>query len=349
LFFLHGAGERGDDPDVVRRTGLPKRLDEDLALGFVVISPQCPTGSFWEVDYLEALHEDVRARFNVSDSHVAVTGLSMGGNGSWIWATERADKFAAVAPICGFGDVFAARRLRDTPVWVFHCADDNVVGVHHSDRMVAELRAAGGDVRYDRYPTGGHDSWTAAYATDELYTWLASHTAPPAAVPPNPRDEIDASGNPAAAFLHDIPARRVAFALEQSPLATIDRTVYRVQTRLYSATQWPDRLSAAGPMELREKTLSGATLSFEAVIPLLPGAPESAEGIGFRDEPAARVLSVWFDGPEAEAGAVHEALEAEARARGLAPTGERRDVVWDAPRWGSQVLRELQVVVEAGP
>jgi len=178
MLFLHGAGERGDDIALVRRHGPPK-LVEERPLPFVILSPQCPTGTTWSamIDGLAALLEDAKRRYRVDPARLCVTGLSMGGFGTWALAAARPDLIAAIAPICGGSDWFhgfplRALRLWQMPVWAFHGAKDQVVPPSGSRELVEALQALGGPARLTIYPDAGHDSWTAAYESPELYRWL---------------------------------------------------------------------------------------------------------------------------------------------------------------------------------
>lgn len=175
LLFLHGAGERGDDLERVKVHGPPKLLAAGQEMPFIVASPQAPAEQWWSVDVLDALLDDLADRYRVDPNRVYVTGLSMGGFGTWALATAYPDRFAAIAPICGGGEAEQACTLRDTPTWVFHGAQDTVVPLERSQVMVDALRTCDGFVHFTVYPDAGHDSWTATYDNPRLYQWLLSH------------------------------------------------------------------------------------------------------------------------------------------------------------------------------
>lgn len=172
ILFLHGRGESGSNLALVKRHGLARRLEEGLALPAIVVSPQCPAGSWWSTDVLSALLDEISERYRVDADRVYVTGLSMGGFGTWALALRYPDRFAAIAPVCGGGDPARACTIRHMPVWAFHGELDDVVPFARSEEMVAALRACDGDVRFTIYPEARHDSWTATYADPELYAWL---------------------------------------------------------------------------------------------------------------------------------------------------------------------------------
>jgi predicted peptidase len=178
ILFLHGSGERGTDLDLVRFIGLPHKLDTWDDCPFIVVSPQCPAHSRWVflLDPLDALLDDVLARYAVDERRVILTGMSMGGEGAWSLAAYRPERFAALVAICGRNSPMMALWLKDMPIWVFHGAQDDVVPLSASETMVAALRKAGNNPRFTVYPDAGHDSWTQAYDEPELYPWLLAQT-----------------------------------------------------------------------------------------------------------------------------------------------------------------------------
>ena len=175
ILFLHGAGERGDDLELVKTLGLPAVLDGQEEFPFIVVAPQCPEGGWWSTDVLNALLEEIIDNYSVGEDRVYATGLSMGGYGTWNLAVEYPRRFAAIAPICGGGISLLAYRLKDVPVWAFHGAKDDAVALSESEKMVDSLRESGGNVRFTVYPEAGHDSWTQTYDNPELYEWFLQH------------------------------------------------------------------------------------------------------------------------------------------------------------------------------
>lgn len=184
LLFLHGAGERGTNLARVKVHGPPKIAETNAAFPFILVSPQCPPGERWDPQALLALLDEVKARQLVDPERVYVTGLSMGGYGTWALAAAAPERFAAVAPICGGGDPIAVRlagggpraeALKTLGVWAFHGAKDEVVRLAESERMVEAYRQLGASPRLTVYPEAGHDSWTETYASPALYEWLLQH------------------------------------------------------------------------------------------------------------------------------------------------------------------------------
>ena len=180
VLFLHGAGERGRDLELVTKHGPPKLVAAGKAFPFILISPQCPDRVFWSSAVLDALLEDIQDRYRVDASRIYVTGLSMGGGGTWDMAITYPQRFAAIAPICGWGDTLAVRALTKLPIWVFHGRKDPVVPVARSEELVRVLEANGGNVKFTVYPEAGHDSWTETYDNPELYRWMLAQKLSPA-------------------------------------------------------------------------------------------------------------------------------------------------------------------------
>jgi predicted peptidase len=179
LLFLHGAGERGDNLERVKVHGPPKLIAAGKDFPFIVVSPQCPSNRWWQPHELSGLLDEIVEKCHVDQDRIYVTGLSMGGYGTWSLAGFAPDRFAALVPICGGGDVSAVRRFARIPVWVFHGAKDPVVPLSASENMVEALKKAKGDVKFTVYPEAGHDSWTEAYNDPQLYTWLLEQKRKP--------------------------------------------------------------------------------------------------------------------------------------------------------------------------
>ncbi|WP_432666657.1 prolyl oligopeptidase family serine peptidase [Wukongibacter baidiensis] len=178
ILFLHGMGERGENLELVKKLGLPKLLETNKEFPFIVISPQCPDESYWtkHVDDLYELVEAIKKEYAVDDSRVYLTGLSMGGFGTWSLGAKYPNEFAAIAPICGgLENTEEAKKLKNTPVWVFHGAKDPIVPLESSQVLVDRLREYGGDVQFTIYPDLTHDSWTVTYDNPELYKWFLKH------------------------------------------------------------------------------------------------------------------------------------------------------------------------------
>ncbi|HOQ05123.1 MAG TPA: prolyl oligopeptidase family serine peptidase [Anaerohalosphaeraceae bacterium] len=177
LVFLHGAGERGSDLNRVKAHGPAKLAEQGKDFPFVIVSPQCPEGQWWPVLGREvmALVDEMLERYKIDPDRVYLTGLSMGGYGTWAIASAWPQRFAAIAPVCGGGRPLPAANLKKVPVWAFHGAKDPVVPLSESLQMVEAVNQAGGKAVLTVYPEAEHDSWTQTYDNPELYQWLLSH------------------------------------------------------------------------------------------------------------------------------------------------------------------------------
>ena len=176
LLFLHGAGSRGDDIELVKVFGPPKLVEQGQHFPFIIVSPQCPLYGRWSMNILNALLDEVIARYPVDEKRVYATGLSMGGYGTWNLAATFPDRFAAIAPICGGGNLRKASAMKHIPIWAFHGEKDKTVPTLESQMMVDKLKAVGGNVRFTVYPDTDHaGAWKKAYRDPQLYEWLLSH------------------------------------------------------------------------------------------------------------------------------------------------------------------------------
>jgi predicted peptidase len=172
VLFLHGAGERGDNLDRVKVHGPPKLIAKGKEFPFICVSPQCPKNRWWNPMELEALLDHVEKKYKVDADRVYLTGLSMGGFGTFALANHAPKRFAAIAPVCGGGDPIHALQISSIPTWVFHGAKDRVVPEQRSKEMVDALKKRKADVQYTVYPEAGHDSWTATYDNPKFYEWM---------------------------------------------------------------------------------------------------------------------------------------------------------------------------------
>lgn len=181
VLFLHGAGERGDNLELVKKHGPPKLVSEGQEFPFIVVSPQCPKDVWWEPIELSALLDQVIKTHKVDEDRIYVTGLSMGGFGTWRLAAFTPHRLAAIAPICGGGEKYWARRFPHLPTWAFHGAKDKGVPLERSQEMVDAMKEKGGEPKLTIYPDAEHDSWTETYNNPDFYTWLLAQKRKPQA------------------------------------------------------------------------------------------------------------------------------------------------------------------------
>ncbi len=173
---LHGAGERGnggEDLEKVDVHGFSKCL-KTAEYDCIVAMTQCPEDTFWaaRVESIVKFVEQLTESYNIDENRIYLTGLSMGGYGTWFTAMARPDLFAAIAPVCGGGMAWNAGVLK-MPVWAFHGTEDKAVSVNQSDEMVAKLKETNTDVSYTRLDGVGHNAWVYAY-NEQLLEWLLS-------------------------------------------------------------------------------------------------------------------------------------------------------------------------------
>lgn len=176
LIFLHGSGESGSDIEKVKAHGPPELVAKGKQFPMIIVSPQADAPRGWDADMLYRLLQDVKKRYRVNADKVYLTGLSMGGFGTFSLAIKYPDEFAAIAPVCGGGDSSQAWKLRNIATWVFHGAKDDVVLPAGSANMVAAEKRYNNDVRFTLYPDANHNSWDLTYNNDSLYSWMLSKT-----------------------------------------------------------------------------------------------------------------------------------------------------------------------------
>ncbi|MBK8481278.1 MAG: dienelactone hydrolase family protein [Proteobacteria bacterium] len=184
VLFLHGKGERGDDGWAPTTVGLgPALRRHPERWPVVVVFPQCPVERRWVElsELLELAWAAVAAERAIDARRVYLTGISMGGFGTWHHGARCAERLAALLPICGGGDPQAAGALATLPIWALHGAADPVIPVEASRAMVGAVRAAGGPIHYTEYADAGHDCWDRAYEDESVVAWLLAQrrAAPP--------------------------------------------------------------------------------------------------------------------------------------------------------------------------
>ena len=178
VFFLHGAGERGDDLDVACRHGYMKHVRENGAeYPFIFIAPQCPNGKYWGcyTESLLAFLDYICETLPIDTDRIYLTGLSMGGTGTWMLAMAEPERFAAIAPICGSGIYWYGEVLVNTPIMVYHGDCDDIVPISNSMEMINSVNKRGGNAQIKVLYGIGHSAWDAAYDGDELYNWFLLH------------------------------------------------------------------------------------------------------------------------------------------------------------------------------
>jgi predicted peptidase len=198
VIFLHGAGERGDDNDKQLVHGMNDFASDEIMSKYpaFVFAPQCPDAQAWgginrlarlptpadeltpALDAALSAVATLRKEFPIDDRRIYITGLSMGGYGTWNALANRTELFAAAAPICGGGETSTVGKFKHIPIWAFHGSDDKTVPAERSREMIDALKAAGANPKYTEYSGVGHDSWTQTYNNPALYEWLFAQRKP---------------------------------------------------------------------------------------------------------------------------------------------------------------------------
>ncbi len=179
IVFLHGAGERGDGSnlDILKVHSIP-RVFEEKAQDFpcIVVSPQCPSDTFWValIPQLKMFIEDIIKAYPVDEDRVSLTGVSMGGYGTWFMAMAHPEMFSCIVPVCGGGMPWNAGYTLKMPVWAFHGECDTVVNPRESIAMIENLQKANDQVKLTLVPGVGHNAWDYSYG-DEVLHWMIAH------------------------------------------------------------------------------------------------------------------------------------------------------------------------------
>ncbi len=170
LLFLHGSGERGTSLDVLKNKGPLGFINTGHSLPFIVVTPQCPKDDWWDPEKLALLIDKIEAQFRVDPKRVYVTGLSMGGYGSFDLAATYPQRITAIAPLSGGENPEIAERIKTIPTWIFHGAEDNTVRTQYSVDIADKMKAVGAtDVKLTIYPGVGHEKWDVTYNNPDLY------------------------------------------------------------------------------------------------------------------------------------------------------------------------------------
>lgn len=181
IVFLHGMGERGDDAKVQTEVGIGPAIRRDPErFPCLVIMPQCPKTKVWTsaANHIDTALKMTAGEYSVDPARVYLSGLSMGGFGTWSYGARTTETFAALMPICGGGSLKDAQSLAKIPIWTFHGADDPVVPPERSRVMVEAIRKEGGNVQFTLFPDTGHNSWDKAYGNPEAIAWLLRQSRP---------------------------------------------------------------------------------------------------------------------------------------------------------------------------
>jgi len=177
ILFLHGSGESGTDLNKVKKIGIPRVAPLRKNFPFIVLAPQCPKGVWWTdtgmIIRVMAMLDEVCNKYNVDRDRIYLTGLSMGGFGTWTLLEQFPNRFAAAAVVCGSGgNRYLAGRMRNVPIRIYHGGKDKRVSIMNSQMMNSVLKKVGANVKLIVYPKMGHSIWSRVYTSDDFYDWL---------------------------------------------------------------------------------------------------------------------------------------------------------------------------------
>lgn len=178
VVFLHGSGENGNDPMMIRGVGPLAVVQNEAALPAIVVAPQCLPSSGWDPESVVRFIEHVALRYRVDAERIYLVGYSMGGYGTWRTASAHPELFAGIVPISGGGDPNEAKRSAGIPIWAFHGAKDEAVPVAESECMVNAIRAAGGNPRFTILHDKGHGICDSTCLRSDLWEWLLTQQRP---------------------------------------------------------------------------------------------------------------------------------------------------------------------------
>ena len=174
IVFLHGSGERGSNPEMVKVHG-PLKYTKSHTLDAYILAPQCPENENWDVAVLYQLIQKIQKENNIDPQRIYLTGLSLGGWGTWNLAFAHPEMFAAVVPVCGFVDRMEMENvcnIKDIPTQIFHGLLDDVVSVDYAIAVYKKLKSCDAPVNLTIFDDANHDSWSRVYDNPEIYTWM---------------------------------------------------------------------------------------------------------------------------------------------------------------------------------
>lgn len=177
IIYLHGISHRGDDLNILKGYGLPNLIAKGRNFNFIIASPQCPANASWsKVNWFDDLYRDLCVKYRIDKHRIYVTGMSMGGYGTWQVAMDYPDMFAAIVPLCGgCNDPANICRLKDLPIWAFHGSADSAVFVSETERLVTRLKKCDGNIKYTRLENEGHNIEYIFRNKPEIYEWMLVH------------------------------------------------------------------------------------------------------------------------------------------------------------------------------
>ena len=173
VIYLHGGAQRGKDLNKLKAYGLPYLVDQGRDFDFIIASPQCPEGKYWTTnDWFDSLYTELKTKYRIDPKRVYLTGISIGGYGTWHTTIDYPDTFAAIVPLCGgVNDSTQVCRIRQVPVWTFHGTADDAIPIAETERVVNTLKQCQGNVKFTKLANEGHGIQY-LYEKNDIYDWL---------------------------------------------------------------------------------------------------------------------------------------------------------------------------------
>ncbi|WP_460470141.1 carboxylesterase family protein [Emticicia fontis] len=176
VIYLHGSSHRGNDLNKLKGYGIPYVIDKGKDFNFIVASPQCPDEKYWSTEnWFDSLYTELTTKYRIDKDRIYLTGISLGGYGTFIAGMDHADKLAAIAPLCGgLNDsdmTIICSTIKNMPIWTFHGTADNVIPISETERVVKALEECKGNIKFTRLENEGH-SIQYLYEGNEIYEWM---------------------------------------------------------------------------------------------------------------------------------------------------------------------------------
>lgn len=178
LIYLGGGSQRGTDLDKLKSYGVPHEMEQGKRLDFIVVAPQCPADRYWtNENWFDSLYHILTTTYRVDTNRIYVTGISIGGYGTWQVAMDHPDRIAAIVPLCGGvnePEMANLPKLKGVPAWTLHGTSDDLIPIGETERVADALRAMGADITFTKLEGEGHGIQY-LYGEDRLYEWLRKH------------------------------------------------------------------------------------------------------------------------------------------------------------------------------
>jgi len=176
VIYLHGGSQKGNDLEKLKIYGLPYLVDKGKEFDFIMVAPQCPEGRYWSTEnWFDSLYNEAASKYRIDKSRVYVTGISMGGYGTYITALDHPEKIAAIVPLCGGindSDTTRICRLKDIPILTFHGTADDAISIYETERIERSLKKCNGNITFHRLEGEGHGIQYLYETKPEIYEWL---------------------------------------------------------------------------------------------------------------------------------------------------------------------------------